>query len=199
MPSSLTESPDFRPNPNMESTRKNNDESNKASQSTFINDTIPTDSFETPNAPWCRLTVKSKLYNEIDIYEDTFHFGRDVSRSFLNEHEFPDDDTYEKISRHHFSIYRRWINEIPSAVLIDHSYYGTFIGKKKIGKGQQCSLKDGDFIGIMEKGTSSSFRFQLLNVTRTKAMDETLIPPTPPKPKPKAKVLPESKTSKKKI
>ena len=113
------------------------------------------------NLPWARLISTSKCWNNVNIIDDKWTFGKKASEEALNEKFIP-PRVLKGISNFHFSI-ERTFNEEGNVVvlLIDLSKSGTWIGDNRVVQNVSNLISNDDYIGITGPATKNSFQLKL--------------------------------------
>ena len=105
------------------------------------------------NLPWARLISTSKCWNNVNITDDKWTFGKKAFEEALNEKYIP-PRVLKGISNYHFSI-ERTFNEEGNVVvlLIDLSKSGTCIGDTRVVQNVSNLIFNDDYIGITGPAT----------------------------------------------
>ena len=105
------------------------------------------------NLPWARLISNSKCWNNVNITDDKWTFGKKAFEEALNEKYIP-PRVLKGISNYPFSI-ERTFNEEGNVVvlLIDLSKSGTCIGDTRVVQNVSNLIFNDDYIGITGPAT----------------------------------------------
>ena len=80
--------------------------------------------------PWAVLEAKHFYYKSVQLTDKSFCFGRINNDHLFNMDYIPQSSFFDNISRKHFSIKKH----SDKVTITDHSHWGTYIQKSKIGK-----------------------------------------------------------------
>ena len=80
--------------------------------------------------PWAVLEAKHFYYKSVQLTDKSFCFGRMNNDHLFNMDYIPQSSFFDNISRKHFSIKKH----SDKVTITDHSHWGTYIQKSKIGK-----------------------------------------------------------------
>ena len=111
--------------------------------------------------PWAILEAKHFYYKSVQLTDKSFCFGRMNNDHLFNMDYIPQSSFFDNISRKHFSIKKH----SDKVTITDHSHWGTYIQKSKIGKvgnGKSVQLEHEDIICIY-KSDHQCYQFKLLD------------------------------------
>ena len=110
----------------------------------------------------------SKYWNNVNITDDKWTFGKKASEEALNEKYIP-PRVLKGISNFHFSIERTFNKEGNLVVLlIDLSKSGTWISENRVVQNVSNLISNDDYIGITGPATKNSFQLKLFEYENNK-------------------------------
>ena len=110
------------------------------------------------------MEAKYYYYKSVQLTQDWFPFGRMNNGHLINLDYMPKSCMFDNLSRKHFVIKKH----SDRVTLTDHSHWGTYIQKSKVGKvgkvwnGKFVDLELGDIISVY-KADHTCFQFKLLS------------------------------------
>ena len=111
--------------------------------------------------PWAVLEAKHFYYKSVQFTDKSFCFGRMNNDNLFYMDNIPQSSFFDNISRKYFSIKKH----SEKITITDHSHWGTYVQKSKVGKvgnGKSAQLEHEDIICIY-KSDHRCYQFKLLD------------------------------------